>query len=95
MGWIDWNLCLDPNGGPNWASNFVDSPIIVYEDKGEFVKQPMYYALGHFSKFIPRGSTRLQVTTLSTEGIENVAVITPKGNVVVVMQNRFVQKINL
>nr|XP_012547144.2 lysosomal acid glucosylceramidase [Bombyx mori] len=88
VGWIDWNLCLDPNGGPNWASNFVDSPIIVYEDKGEFVKQPMYYALGHFSKFIPRGSARLQVTTLSTEGIENVAVITPKGNVVVVMQNR-------
>ena len=28
-GWIDWNLALDPSGGPNWAENQADSPIIV------------------------------------------------------------------
>ncbi|RXG52436.1 putative glucosylceramidase 4, partial [Armadillidium vulgare] len=28
-GWIDWNLALDLQGGPNWVSNFVDSSIIV------------------------------------------------------------------
>lgn len=27
-GWIDWNLLLDMEGGPNWAKNFVDAPII-------------------------------------------------------------------
>lgn len=27
--WIDWNLVLDEKGGPNYANNFVDSPIVV------------------------------------------------------------------
>lgn len=29
VGWIDWNLVLDLNGGPNWVKNYVDAPIIV------------------------------------------------------------------
>ena len=41
-------MALDLNGGPNWVSNFVDSPIIVDAGHGEFYKQPMFYALGHF-----------------------------------------------
>ncbi|KOB64974.1 Glucosylceramidase, partial [Operophtera brumata] len=60
VGWIDWNLCLDPTGGPNWADNFVDAPILVYGDRDEFIKQPMYYAMGHFAKFIQRGSRRIR-----------------------------------
>ncbi|CAG4951416.1 unnamed protein product [Parnassius apollo] len=87
VGWIDWNLCLDKNGGPNWADNFVDAPIIVYGDADEFVKQPMYYALGHFSKFIPRGSRVLEVSSLSATTMDNIAVLTPDGNVVVVLHN--------
>ena len=47
---MDWNLALDMGGGPNWAGNFVDSPIIVNEEADEFYKQPMYYALGHVSR---------------------------------------------
>jgi glucosylceramidase len=27
VGWIDWNLCLDQRGGPNWINNYVDSPV--------------------------------------------------------------------
>lgn len=45
---MDWNLCLDMQGGPNWVKNFVDSPIIVDASKQEYYKQPMWYALGHF-----------------------------------------------
>ncbi|GBP43698.1 Glucosylceramidase [Eumeta japonica] len=81
VGWIDWNMCLDPNGGPNWADNFVDAPILVFEDQDEFVKQPMFYAMGHFSKFIPRGSRRLHVGRRTILSVDNVAVITPEGNV--------------
>lgn len=58
-GWIDWNLYLDLTGGPNWVKNFVDAPIIVDRDKQTFYKQPTYYALAHFTKFIPRGSVRI------------------------------------
>ncbi|KAL4236076.1 hypothetical protein ACF0H5_004462 [Mactra antiquata] len=55
-GWIDWNMALNMEGGPNWVNNFADSPIIVNADKDEFYKQPMYYAMGHYSKFVTPGS---------------------------------------
>ena len=55
-GWVDWNMALNMTGGPNWAGNYADSPIIVNAEKDEFYKQPMFYAMGHFSKFIRPGS---------------------------------------
>ncbi|XP_047998979.1 putative glucosylceramidase 3 [Leguminivora glycinivorella] len=90
VGWIDWNLCLDKQGGPNWVKNFVDSPIIVFPENNEFVKQPMFYAMGHFSKWIPRGSVRLEVEEkkgLLEKSVDHVAVLTPKDTVVVVLHN--------
>ena len=47
------------NGGPNWAYNYVDSPIIVNDEKDEFYKNPMYYGLAHFSKFLPEETFRI------------------------------------
>ena len=38
-GWVDWNLALNMEGGPNWVKNFVDSPIIVDAENGLFYKQ--------------------------------------------------------
>lgn len=32
-GWIDWNLVLDENGGPNYTNNTVDAPVIVNAGK--------------------------------------------------------------
>ena len=51
-GWVDWNLALDMDGGPNWVENFVDAPIIINAAEDEFYKQPMYYALGHISRYM-------------------------------------------
>nr|CAD2186869.1 unnamed protein product [Meloidogyne enterolobii] len=65
IGWIDWNLCLDLQGGPNWVRNFVDAPIIVNASSDEFYKQPTFYFLAHFSNFIPRDSVVIS-STLST-----------------------------
>lgn len=59
IGWMDWNFCLSEKGGPNWVGNFADSPILVNATGDEFYKQPMYYTLGHFSKFIRPGSVRI------------------------------------
>jgi glucosylceramidase len=47
-GWTYWNLALSLLGGPNWANNYVDAPIIVNSTADEFYKQPMFYAMGHF-----------------------------------------------
>ena len=39
----DWNILLDMSGGPNWAKNVVDAPIIADTDSKDTVyKQPMY-----------------------------------------------------
>ena len=62
-GWVDWNIALDMKGGPNWLGNWVDSPVIVNLEKDEFYKQPMFYAMAHFSKFLKTGSKVLSYTT--------------------------------
>ncbi|XP_017479709.1 PREDICTED: putative glucosylceramidase 3 [Rhagoletis zephyria] len=67
-GFVDWNLVLDLNGGPNWVSNFVDAPIIVNATAGEYYRQPFFYALGHFSKFLVPNSVRLENDGTSDAG---------------------------
>ncbi|XP_078602094.1 lysosomal acid glucosylceramidase-like isoform X1 [Branchiostoma floridae x Branchiostoma japonicum] len=90
VGWVDWNLALNGTGGPNWANNFVDAPIIVNSGKDEFYKQPMYYHLGHFSKFIPAGSFRIDVKPESSSpgNLDVVAFLTLEKSVVAVIFNR-------
>lgn len=88
VGWVDWNMALDVHGGPNWANNFVDSPIIVMPDNDEFYKQPMYYALHHVSSFVPRGSYRISSTGLEdNKNIKAIAFTTPYKKTVVVIVN--------
>ncbi|XP_011867654.1 PREDICTED: glucosylceramidase-like [Vollenhovia emeryi] len=88
-GWIDWNMALDEKGAPNWAQNFVDSPIIVMAKNDEFYKQPMFYAMSHFSKFVPRDSYRISSTGLEdNEDINAVAFLTPKQEIVIVANNK-------
>jgi len=68
-GWIDWNLVLDTKGGPNWVNNFNDAPIFVDVEKKLYYKNPSYYAMGHFSKFILPQSVRIhqELTTNSKQ----------------------------
>uniref|UniRef100_A0A8C5TML3 Glucosylceramidase n=1 Tax=Malurus cyaneus samueli TaxID=2593467 RepID=A0A8C5TML3_9PASS len=86
-GWTDWNLALDLEGGPNWVKNYVDSPIIVDSSEGIFYKQPMFYHMGHFSKFIPEGSQRVGLSASKESkktALEYTAFVRPDGAVVVV-----------
>lgn len=97
-GWIDWNLWLNEQGGPVNIDNFVDASIIVNATKGtEFYKQPMYYCIGHFSKFIPPGCKRIASSYTLCTGIEAVAFECPDKTVTVVLHNpqTFSSKIKL
>nr|CCA14291.1 glucosylceramidase putative [Albugo laibachii Nc14] len=60
QGWVDWNLMLNEMGGPNHAGNFCDAPIIVLEDENDYQIQPLYYALKHYSQFLPPKSIRIK-----------------------------------
>jgi glucosylceramidase len=87
-GWTDWNLALDLQGGPNWVSNFVDSPIIVDAAKQQFYKEPMYYAMGHFSKYIVPGSVWLGTRAQKDNPlIELAAFHRPDNSIAVVIHN--------
>ncbi|KAG6602798.1 glucosylceramidase [Phytophthora cinnamomi] len=89
-GWVDWNLFLDTDGGPNWAKNMVDAPILVDEQNGaEFYKQPMYYIMGHFSKFVPPGSKRIEFPKTETlSDFHRCAFVTPDNQIVMQFLNR-------
>jgi len=94
-------MALNEYGGPNWAKNYVDSPIIVMPYLDEFYKQPMFYAISHFSKFVPRGSYRIfsEILQQSHSGerinrdIKAIAFLTPKGQIVIVIINMLVENI--
>jgi len=90
-GWIDWNFSLDLQGGPSWVANWCDAPIIVNSTGKEYYKQPMYYALGHFSKFIPSGSVRIGIEVKHDRWILSRihagSFVRPDGKVVTVVIN--------
>lgn len=59
VGFIDWNLVLDERGGPNHVGNYCDAPIIADTQNDTLHFQSSFYYLGHFSKFIKPGATRV------------------------------------
>jgi glucosylceramidase len=80
---------LDEGGGPNWSGNFVDSPVIINNTIDEFYKQPMYYALGHFSKYIPEDSVRIDMKVVFDDpNLFGTAFLRPDGKRAVVFLNR-------
>jgi len=89
IGWVDWNMVLDTQGGPNWVKNFVDAPIIVDPSKNEYYRQPSFYALGHFSKFLPPGSVRIESTIKEKVNTHTLAAgfRTPQNATVIITVN--------
>jgi len=68
IGWIDWNLILDPTGGPNHMGNVCDSAIMANTTTGHLFIHPQYFYIGHFSKYILPGSQRIRSTLEGTAG---------------------------
>ena len=86
---------MDEGGGPNWSNNFVDSPIIVNNTVDEFYKQPMFYAMGHFSKYIPENSVKIDISFSNDTALIGTAFLLPDGNRGVVVLNQYAQSIKL
>ena len=58
-GWVDWNMVLDRQGGPNWFKNWCVAPVIVDPKTDEVYYTPLYYIMAHFSKYIRPGAELL------------------------------------
>jgi glucosylceramidase len=85
-GWIDWNMVLDKQGGPNWFKNWCTAPVIVDAEKDEVYFTPLYYTMAHFSKFIRPGAIKIGCT-ISDKDLMATAVTNPDGTIALVVFN--------
>ena len=74
-GWIDWNMVLNKQGGPNWFKNWCVAPVIVDEENDEVYFTPLYYTLAHFSRFI-----RPKAKVINVENADKELMITAAQN---------------
>ena len=84
---LDWNLILDYNGGPNHKRNYCNSPIMLNKDNSDYIKNLTYYYIGHFSKFIKPNAKRIAFSKY-TDKIEITAFKNIDGSIAIVLLNR-------
>ena len=85
-GWVDWNMVLDRQGGPNWFENWCAAPIIVDPDTDEVYFTPLYYVMTHFSKYIRPGAEVIGVKNNNKE-LQITAAQNPDGTIAVIVFN--------
>jgi len=85
-GWVDWNMVLDRQGGPNLAKNWCIAPVIVDVEKDEVYYTPLYYTMMHFSKYIRPEAKRIKIA-LSDKKLLATAAINEDGSIVLVVLN--------
>jgi glucosylceramidase len=93
VGWTDWNVLLDEQGGPNHVGNFCFAPVHADTKTGELTYTNSYYYIGHFSKFVHPGARRIACSP-SRSALLASAFINPDGKVSVVVMNRGDQPIS-
>lgn len=97
--WIDWNIALDMQGGPNHVANFCDAPVLVDTKNGTANFQSSFWYLGHFSRFIKPGAVRIGakmnawMVPAAVDGragntMECCAFRNPDGSIALVLCNR-------
>src|SRR6266540_784038 len=93
VGWTDWNVLLDEQGGPNHVGNFCFAPVHADTKTGELIYTNSYYYIGHFSKFVRPGARKV-ASTPSRSALLSAAFINPDGRVSVVVMNKTDQKLS-
>ncbi len=87
VGWIDWNMVLDEQGGPNHVGNYCDAPIIADTQANTLTYESSYYYMGHLSRYIQLGARRIGWSRF-TDRLEVTAARNPDGEIAVVVMNR-------
>jgi glucosylceramidase len=92
VGWIDWNVLLDEEGGPNHAKNFCYAPVHADTKTGALTYMNSFYYIGHFSKFIRPGAQR--ISSSSSRGqLLTTAFRNSNNKIAVVVMNQSGEKI--
>lgn len=91
-----WNLAADPHFGPHTNDGGCTVCLgAITLDGNKATRNVAYYAIAHFSKFVPSGSVRVGSNVM--EQLSTVAFLTPGGKVVLVASNtgNFAKKFNV
>ena len=88
---INWNLALDPSGGPHVGGCGTCTGIITVGPGDTVTDSAEYYTLGHLARFVQPGAVRIASTSFGTTGwngqIMDVAFRNPDGSTVLVAHN--------
>jgi glucosylceramidase len=88
---INWNLALDPSGGPHVGGCSTCTGIVTVGPGDTVTRNAEYYTLGHLARFVQPGALRIASTSFGTTGwngqIMDVAFRNPDGGTVLVAHN--------
>jgi glucosylceramidase len=85
-GWVDWNMVLNRQGGPNWFKNWCAAPVLVDPELDEVYFTPLYYTMVHFSRYIRPGAIRIGFEN-SDPDLMVTAAKNPDGSIAVIVLN--------
>ncbi|AGW85609.1 glucan endo-1,6-beta-glucosidase [Bifidobacterium animalis subsp. lactis ATCC 27673] len=78
-----WNIALDEHGGPDYyylrndRRHSENRGLITVRDDGSIRRNADYYALGHFSKYVPIGSRCVECALDHAQGVRAAAFLVP------------------
>ena len=89
---INWNLALDPTGGPHNGGCDTCTGVVTVGPGQEVTHNAEYYTLGHVARFVKPGAVRIGSTSFGGTGwgdapIMDVAFSNPDGSTALVVLN--------
>jgi glucosylceramidase len=89
---INWNLALDPAGGPHNGGCDTCTGVVAIAPDGTITRNAEYYTLGHVARFVKPGAVRIASTSWGGTGwgdapIMDVAFRNPDGSTVLLVLN--------
>jgi len=87
VGWIDWNIVLDTQGGPNHVKNWCVAPVIAKPETDEVYYTPLFYVMEHFSKYFRPGAFRIGVSS-ELKDLMITSCKNPDGTIAVALLNQ-------
>lgn len=82
---LEWNLANDIAYGPHTPGGCTECKGALTINGSTVKRNVAYYIIAHAAKFVPPGSVRVQSN--STQNIESVAFLTPKGSTILILLN--------
>lgn len=85
-GFIDWNLLLNSEGGPNHQGNLCEAPIQYDVLNDVLVRNYSWYGIGHFCRYVRPGA-KVMLSSSYDNLLEEVGFVNPDGERVLVVYN--------